>query len=223
MKLLRWTTLIRFLLLLPACAGHRDLHERRTRQFEPGEYADAPRTAAGSLFAAGRPGLFDDIRSRNVGDVLIVRIQESDSAFHDSSTELDRNAEVNAGISGMIGTMAPDLGLDEAIGAETSQSMRGSGRIERRGGLKAILPVRVRQVLPNGDFFVEGSKVVLVGNEERQLYISGIVRPADIQGDGTVLSSRLADAEIAYTGFGDASDQQEVGWFASLLSFIWPF
>lgn len=210
-------------LLLTACSGHRSLHERRTRDFEPGEYAEPPKAATGSLFAAGRPGLFDDIRSRNVGDVLIVRIQESDSAVHDSSTELDRDAELNAGLSGTIETMAPSLSISEMIGAQSSQSVRGSGRIRRRGVLNATLPVRVRQVLPNGDLYVEGSKVVLVGNEERQLYISGVVRPADIEGDGTVLSSRLADAEIAYTGFGDATDQQRVGWLSSILKLLWPF
>lgn len=223
MNRIRWLATLASPLLVAACAGHRPLHERRTRNFEPGEYADPPRTAAGSLFAAGRPGLFDDIRSRNVGDVLVVRIEESDSATHDSSTELDRQADVQAGLSGIADTMAPSLGLTDAIGAESSQSVRGSGRIRRRGVLKATLPVRVKQVLPNGDLYVEGSKVVLVGNEERQLYISGVARPADIEGDGTVLSSRLADAEIAYTGFGDATDQQQVGWLSGILKFIWPF
>jgi hypothetical protein len=40
--------------------------------------------------------------------------------------------------------------------------------------------VRVKQELGNGDLYVEGTKVVMVGEEEHHIYLSGIVRTADI-------------------------------------------
>ena len=48
------------------------------------------------------------------------------------------------------------------------------------------------------DLFIEGTKVILINYEEYHLYISGLVRRADIAEDNTVLSSRIADAEKLY-------------------------
>ena len=55
------------------------------------------------------------------------------------------------------------------------------------------------------------------------LYISGVIRPQDIGPDDVVLSSRVADAEIEYTGTGSMSDNQKQGWLARLWNKIWPF
>ncbi len=211
------------LLTATACATHKPTHERRDRKFEPGEYAEKPAATRGSLFGAQQTGFFSDIKPRAVGDVLIVRVDERDSALHDSSTRLGRDSSLELGISGEIAEMVPGMELSNLLGANSSSSLNGSGSIQRRGRVQAMLPVRVKQLLPNGDLYVEGTKVVIVGNEERQLYLSGIVRSPDVRPDGSVLSSRIADAEIAYTGFGDASDQQEVGWLSKVLSWIWPF
>jgi flagellar L-ring protein FlgH len=79
------------------------------------------------------------------------------------------------------------------------------------------------QVLPSGDLFIEGTKVLMVGEEEHHIYVSGVVRKIDIAEDDTIPSSRIADAEIEYTGRGDISDTQRRGWLGRLLSKIWPF
>jgi flagellar L-ring protein precursor FlgH len=81
----------------------------------------------------------------------------------------------------------------------------------------------VRQILPSGDLFIEGTKVVMVGAEEKHIYLSGIVRRIDIADDNSVSSSRIADAEIEYAGRGDISDTQRRGWGSRVLSKLWPF
>ena len=98
-----------------------------------------------------------------------------------------------------------------------------SSGFERKSTVMATLPVRVKQILPSGDLFIEGTKVVMVGAEEKHIYISGIVRKIDIAEDNTVPSSRVADAEIEYAGRGDISDTQRRGWLSRVLSKIWPF
>jgi flagellar L-ring protein precursor FlgH len=127
------------------------------------------------------------------------------------------------GVTGALERLDPDLGLANLFGAQSDYDFNGGGSIQRRGRVNGVLPVRVQRVLPNGDFFVEGTKVVLVGEEERHLYISGIVRPIDVGSDGSVASSRVADAEIEYTGRGDATDVQQAGWLTQILQVIWPF
>jgi len=87
----------------------------------------------------------------------------------------------------------------------------------------AVVPAIVREVLPNGNLFIEGHRVVLVNNEEQHFYISGVIRPIDIEQDNSIKSTQVADAEIEFTGRGDLSDNQKQGWFARHLSWLWPF
>ena len=208
---------------LTACATHPETFERRTRKFDVGEYqARAEPEASGSLFSAGRT-LFDDERARAVGDVVVVRIEEADSALHDSSSKLSRAAAVSVGLDGAVNRAVPQVQMGDLLDYSQSSSMEGKGRVARRGEIKATLPVRVQQILPNGDLYVEGTKIVAIGKEKRELYVSGVVRTADIQPDGSVLSTRIADADITYTTTGDAADVERVGWLSWLAKYIWPF
>ena len=52
--------------------------------------------------------------------------------------------------------------------------------------------------------------------------MSGVVRPMDIAPDNSVLSSRVADVELEYTGRGVIADRQSPGWFSGILNKIWP-
>ena len=76
---------------------------------------------------------------------------------------------------------------------------------------------------PNGDLYLEGTKVILINAEEYHLYISGLVRPSDIAQDNTVASNRVADAQVEFTGRGDVADQQRKGWFGRMWDTINPF
>ena len=82
--------------------------------------------------------------------------------------------------------------------------------------------MRVVREMPNGDLFVEGTKVVLINNEEYHLYISGLVRPTDIAQDNSIASTVIADAQIEFTGRGDVADQNRKGWLARLLDSLNP-
>ena len=82
--------------------------------------------------------------------------------------------------------------------------------------------MRVRRVLPNGDLFIEGTKVLLINAEELHIYVSGVIRPQDIQADNSVPSSRIADAEIEFSGRGDLTQNQRPGWLQQLLGHVNP-
>ena len=89
--------------------------------------------------------------------------------------------------------------------------------------LEATVPALVREVLPSGNLFIEGHRVVLVNNEEHHFYISGLVRPVDIKGDNSVFSSLIADAEIEFTGRGVITDRQQPPWLQKGLDLGRPF
>ena len=98
----------------------------------------------------------------------------------------------------------------------------GEGDTARSGKLSGIIAVRVAEELPNGDLFIEGTKILMINNEEYHLYISGVIRPADIGNDNAIASSRIADAQVEFTGRGDVADQQRKGWLSRAIDEVNP-
>ena len=80
--------------------------------------------------------------------------------------------------------------------------------------------VTVRQVLPNGDLVVHGEQSLTVNKEQHKVALDGRVRPQDVGGDNTVLSTRLADAHIEDLGDGDLSDRQTRAWWRQVLDLL---
>ena len=208
----------------PYAAKERDYHQ--------GKYAqkDASATPSnGSLFSEAIGGYLEDTRAVRVGDLVLVRIDESADASGDSTTKLSRDSHSDMGIPNVMGLVtalkAAKPGLDPTHILETmaKADFAGEGNTSRKGELKGSLAVRVTRQMPNGDLFIEGTKVVLINNEEYHLYISGLVRRTDIEQDNSVASSRIADAEVEFTGRGDIADQQRKGFLGRALDKVQPF
>lgn len=211
-------------------AAHIRPHLARHRDYDPGEYGEAAEPASpGSLWLGSSRGLFVDFRAASVGDLVTVEIDESPRAMGDASTETSRESSYSLGADGLFGLTAalarayPDLDPGEMLGLVGSSTFEGGGSVGRSSRIDASITVRVRQVLPNGDLFVEGTKILMVNSEELHIYVSGVIRPQDIEEDNTISSGRIADAEIEITGRGDLTDAQRRGWLADILDEITPF
>ncbi|MBX3155915.1 MAG: flagellar basal body L-ring protein FlgH [Deltaproteobacteria bacterium] len=211
------------------CAPHIAPYKAKHRKYDAGSFGARSRPTNGSLYAEGSVGLFEDAIAGRIGDILIVKIDEKDLASRQADTKLDKADATSYGLPNAVGFVAalqkkyPDVDPGKLFASTSEQKFTGNGSVARQGHVSAILPVRVMQILPSGDLFVEGTKVVMVGHEEHHIYLSGIVRRIDIAEDNTVPSSRIADAEIEYTGRGDVSDTQRRGWLNRVLGKIWPF
>lgn len=212
-----------------ACATHIAPYHAKHRKYDGGSFAARSKPANGSLYADGANGLFEDPIAGRVGDILVIKIDERDIAEHQADTKLDKSDATAYGLPNAFGVVAalqkkyPGIDPAKLFASTSDQKFTGSGATKRQGQVTATLPVRVVQVLASGDLFVEGTKVVMVGNEEHHIYVSGLVRRIDIADDDTIPSSRIADAEVEYTGRGDISDTQRRGWLARGLSKLWPF
>ena len=79
-----------------------------------------------------------------------------------------------------------------------------------------------QKVLPNGNLFIEGHRIILVNNEEQHFYISGIIRPIDIDQNNIISSSKVAEAEIEFVGRGIMTENQQQGWFSRYFGWIFP-
>ncbi len=204
-------------------------YEPRHRDYEPGPYEEEGQpVSTGSLWENRSRGLFADFRANVAGDLVTVEIDENPRAIGDASTSTERESEFNFGVGGLFGLMAalqsayPDIDPSRLVNLMSSSSFDGSGDTRRGSNIQASIAVRVRRVLPNGDLFIEGTKVLLVNEEELHIYLSGVIRPQDIEQDNSVPSSRIADAEIALSGRGDLTQNQRMGWLQQILGHVNP-
>lgn len=220
-------------LVLSGCVTHIRPYKPKRRAYKlpvPHAAYDGAK-ATGSLFDPSGPGvrLTTDARAQAVNDLVVVVIDENATAQRDMNSESSKQAESLANLERFLGLISKlnreykDFEGANALQLTNESSFKGQGRTSRSDRLQATVPAMVRQVLPNGNLFVEGHRVVLVNREEHHFYISGVIRPEDIDGNGQVRSSRMADAQIEFTGRGDMTSGATKGWFSRMLDYIWPF
>jgi flagellar L-ring protein precursor FlgH len=204
----------------------------KTRTYEAGSYAQTSRQAkpaSGSIYTDAVAGYLEDTRAVRMGDIVHIRINEYADAKGGASTALSRDSSRQESITGLLGLLPalqrkyPDMNTEELVGIMSKMDFQGDGKTSREGTLKGSIAVRVKNELPNGDLFIEGTKVVMINNEEYHIYVSGLARPADIEMDNSILSSLLADAQVEFTGRGDIASTVKRGWLNTILDWINPF
>ena len=209
--------------------AHVSKYEPKRREYSLPESDETKSDALspGSLWHDGRPAsmLFTDARALRINDLVVIKIEEVADARRSANTDIDRNSKSSADISAFLGLLEK-LGADAdgfKVAGGSGSTFKGEGRTGRSEYLSATVPAVVRKVLPNGNLFIEGHRVILVNAEEQHFYISGVVRPIDIDQENSVKSSMVADAEIEFVGRGVLTDNQRQGWLSRFLGWIWPF
>jgi len=117
----------------------------------------------------------------------------------------------------------PKRKLTLANSVDTTQKFDGSGDSTQSNSLTGNVTVTVVEVLANGNLVVRGEKTLRINQGDEYLRVSGVVRPADVSSDNSVISTQLADARIAYSGSGFVADSNSMGWLARFVNSWWPF
>lgn len=182
----------------------------------------APAPANGAIFQAssGYAALHEGNRARRVGDSLTILLVERMIA--------EKEAASATGRSGNIGLTPPVSGpfsflSADALKAGGNQAFNGKGSAEQSNKLSGEVSVTVAEVYPNGTMLVRGQKQVTLNRGDEFVQISGLVRPTDVDFDNRVLSTRVADARITYTGRGDVHRASRQGWLQRFFSAVSPF
>lgn len=169
--------------------------------------------AATSLYDAQQfTPLTSDLKSFKVGDELTVLIVESSNAESQAESKGNRNTTLTGTLQTPAGNRAGGIGL--------THQTDNSGDTNRMGSLQAEISVRITKTLANGDFEVDGHQAITINGEEQKISVSGLVRPVDVSSDNVVLSTRLANADIHYSGKGFVDRNQHEGWLSRLLDYI---
>jgi len=229
--------LIALIGLLSSCASvERDLAET-SEVLEKGmpllSY-DSP-TATGSIYRDQmRSSQFGFRKNFGLGDIITVVLDESTQAQRSSGINMTKEvsnlplSQLQAAFGNVLPINSdPEIQLKRGLKAlsftEQKRSDKGLGTADQAASLNGAVAVIVTRVLPNGTLFVEGKKDLVLSEGREEIYISGLVMPDDVQPDNTVLSSRIAQASIAYRGQGDLADVARASWGTKVFNKIWPF
>ena len=184
----------------------------------------------GAIFRSGQSGLFaTDQRARRVGDILTVTFNEifaATKAQTAASSKADAFAvTLPTGLPNILtGGFDKDAGGNGAgLTAGTNRTFSGAGNAAQSNSFTGSLAVTVTRVFPNGNMEVAGQKEITLNNGNEYVRVKGIVRPEDISATNIVSSTRLADAQIRYTGSGHLADASKPGWLSQFMRAISPF
>jgi flagellar L-ring protein FlgH len=170
----------------------------------------------GSLYSQGSINPFLDRTARREGDIVTILISETSVASFAASTSANKNntANVLKGLGPILQSLVPQLGYG------VNSNFQGGGSTTHSGKFLASMSVTVKQVLPNGNLIVEGHREIKVNKDWQIFKLSGMLRRDDIRSDNTILSEKIADAQIVAESKGIISDKQRRGILSKILDWL---
>ena len=179
----------------------------------------------GSLFQPRSISLYEDPKPYRIGDVLTIILQESTSASKSAETSSKKEDSLNIASPTIFGAVPTFKGKSLfEMNVVPEREFTGEADSTQSNSLTGEITVTVVDILPNDNLVVQGEKWFILNQGKEYIRIAGVIRPLDVKPDNTLLSSKLADAQIAYSGEGFLADANNQGWFAQFLNGKWwPF
>jgi flagellar L-ring protein precursor FlgH len=143
-------------------------------------------------------GLAADHRAYRPGDVLTVYVLEVSRAR--SQAGVDANSDLDLG----VGLKSPSTTYNATLAAKGGHS--GGAQTVRAGEVRAQISAEVTDVDGEGRMSIVGEQTLVINGERQRIRLRGLVRPEDIAADNTVLSQRIANADIELVGVGVVSE-----------------
>jgi flagellar L-ring protein precursor FlgH len=211
-------------LLLNACATPT----RGDPEFAPAmpRYVYTPPQDTGSIYQQGTAMLLnEDLKARRVGDMIIVTLEEQTDAQKKAATGTAKTTSTSITNPTLAGKPFSSHGQPLFdVSLESDHAFDGQGQSTQSNSLSGSVTVTVVEVLANGNLVVQGEKWININQGEEYIRLRGIVRPTDISADNTIASTRVANAQIQYSGDSTLADSNNMGWLAKLFNSPWmPF
>lgn len=186
---------------------------------------------AGSLWTSPgsrEQGFAADIKAAQVGDILTIVVSESavTSSSQNKSTNSDSSADAAVSqflFPASVSKFGTRGGQMPGVKFGGKSEFSGGGQVSNSQSLNARAAVLVTDVLPNGNLVISGARRLTFSGETQNVILHGLVRPADIGSDNTILSSNIADARLEFISEGSLSDAQKRGWLSKFYEKLRPF
>ncbi len=185
-----------------------------------------------SLWRPGAKAFFKDIRAKDVGDILTVRLKLNDKAKLENKTKRGRDDSEKQETNILLGYEASFNHIfgNDAVAQGgtmfdfgTKMDTEGDGEIDRSEEIELTVAAVVTQKLPNGALAIMARQEVRVNYELREMLVTGVVRAQDIDADNSVSHEKIAEMQVAYGGRGTLSDLQQPRWGTQVWDILFPF
>lgn len=167
--------------------------------------------------------MFADRRARSVGDIVTIVVQESATISAAKSSSTNKSSNVADALEKILRTSSGVTTGFPSNAWSNSSDFSGGGSVSDTQSAQSQLSVIVVDRLPNGNLAIEGMRRVTMANEINYAVLRGYIRPQDIREDNTILSSRIADAQVDFIAEGSLTEAQRKGWLNRFQSLINPF
>ena len=164
-----------------------------------------------------------------MGDIVTITVSETSAGSKASATTNSKAQNFTGSFT--FGGVGVGSGVSNPKGALSfgpyngafNKTFAGSGATSQTDSMTAYMTATVVDILPSGNFLIRGSRWTKVNDELQQIVLEGVIRPADINSNNTVLSQNVAEAKIFLLGKGPVTQYQKPGWLGQLWDFISPF
>jgi flagellar L-ring protein FlgH len=171
----------------------------------------------GSLWRDSSALLFAQRKATQIGDLVTVVIVEDASASNKSQLQLTKENKTD-----LSGEGSGKLSFLPIFGGtlDYKKDQQGKGQTTLSGQMSARVTAEVIEILPDGNYLIEGSRSVKINDDLDRITVRGVVRPEDIRADNSVLSTYLAQAQIAYVGSGPGKNAARQGLISRILDLL---
>lgn len=220
-------------LIFSNCAQKQEKIEFIEPKFQIPAKKKVVKRKKGSLYTRKGPSLFADKKDLQIGDILQVVIDESLQSNTNSKRDLssDSTGALGAGtfsygggnkVVGEAARVANQL-TNVGFSSTSSSEFVGETKTKLAENFSTTISVIIEQTYQNGNYFIKGSKEMLIDGQKQDIVISGVIRPYDITPDNSVSSSQVANLKVMYKKDGEENDVLHTPWGLKLLKQIWPF
>lgn len=166
--------------------------------------------------------LYSDVTARRVGDLITVTLSENTNARKSAGTTTSKENDVALDTITGLGGNAVNIGNQSIqLGLSSSNEFSGDAQANQSNSLTGSISVTVVDVLVNQNLVIRGEKWLTLNHGNEYIRLTGIIRPADVSPENEILSTKIANARIQYSGTGSFARSQEKGWLTKFFSSQW--
>ena len=173
----------------------------------------------GSLFNPEQSiGLYERHANFKVGDMILVKLDEQTQSEKSLDFNTDKNTSFDlAPVTLKLGGIQVE-GDDVEVEHEQDSEFASSAQTKQSNSMSGSITVYVTGITPAGNLLVTGEKWITMNRGKEYIRFSGEVRKKDVDESNTVLSSKVGNALIEYSGTGELQDNQQPSVIGKLFS-----
>ena len=168
------------------------------------------RLPSGSLFNPDLAmGLYERHTHYKVGDMILVKLDEETSSEKslDFNTDKDSSFDIDP-LTLKVGGIQIE-GDDFTVEHAQDSEFNSSAQTKQSNSMQGSITMYVTGITPAGNLLVTGEKWITMNRGKEYIRFSGEVRKEDVDESNSVLSSKVGNALIEYSGTGELQDTQK--------------